>query len=265
MTLTNTNFDYAELYLATVYTDGDTTLDCYAKNATYKLTDQKTSSLVTSFRCLGINRNDETQYMGMAISGNVTNGTFQDATRYTLTLRTSDGANPMVGLANTDDGTDADANIITGNKLTSLPAGSKIIVPVGAHSFIELDNDFISNVANRGMQSVIYLPTIDVAVGDDRGRWEVFEKYDGNDASKAYASVATAGVTGDSTIQIHNLTTGNDILSTPITIATTETQGSGVINATYQEVSSHDILRIDVDSVAGTAPKGLIVSLELTN
>ena len=144
MTLVNKTPDYVELYLATVYTDGDTTLDCYAKNDTYKLTDQKTSSLITSFRCVGINRDDQDSFMGMAVSLVVTNGTFGGATRYTLTLRTSDGANPMVGLANSDDGTTADDNIISGNKLSTLPADSLIMVAVGSATFTELYDSLTS-------------------------------------------------------------------------------------------------------------------------
>ena len=140
MPLVNKTPDYVELYLATQYTDGDTTLDCYAKNNIYKLTDQKTDSLVTSFRCVGISRNNADSWMGMAVSNVVENGTFQGNTRYTMTLRTSDGANPMVGLANTDDGTNSDANIITANKLDSLPSDSLLMVAVGSSGFTELYN-----------------------------------------------------------------------------------------------------------------------------
>ena len=145
MTPTNTLVDYVELYLATPYTDGDTTLDLYAKNSQYKLTDHKTSSLITSFRCVGISRDDTSSFMGMAVSNVATNGTFQGATRYTATLRTSTGSNPMVGLANTDNGSNADANIITANKLDSLPADSLILVAVGTATMTELYDTFVTN------------------------------------------------------------------------------------------------------------------------
>lgn len=155
----NKNPDYVELYLATQYTDGDLTLDCYVKNATYTLTDQKTSSLITSFRCIGINRDNANIWMGMAVSNVVTNGTFASVTRYTMTLRQSDSSNPMVGLANTDNATNADANIITANKLASMPPDSLIMVAVGSATMTELYDTFTAgtttNTAEAGENATI--------------------------------------------------------------------------------------------------------------
>ena len=51
-----------------------------------------------------------------------------------------------------------------------------------------------------------------------------------------------------------------NMLSTPITISDTDTTGSGVIGT--GGIITGDILRIDIDSVSDTAPKGLIVNLE---
>jgi len=137
-------FDYTELYLVTPYTAGDLTLDVYAKNDTYKLTDHKTSALITEFYSAGIDRDDETKFMGMKFSNTVTNGTWQGATRYTVTLATSDGANPMVALANSYDGTTADANIINSLKLSSLKTDSLLLCSVGSGVFRKLSGDFAS-------------------------------------------------------------------------------------------------------------------------
>jgi len=137
-------FDYTELFLATPYTAGDLTLDVYAKNDTYKLTDHKTSALITEFYSAGIDRDDETKFMGMKFSNTVTNGTWQGATRYTVTLATSDGANPMVALANSYDGTTADANIINSLKLSSLKTDSLLLCSVGSGVFRKLSGDFAS-------------------------------------------------------------------------------------------------------------------------
>lgn len=142
--MTDTYFDFAELYFATEYTDGDTALDLYAKNETYKLTDHKTSSLITQFSCVGIDASDETKFMGMKVSNVVTNGTFQGKTRYTVTLATSTGSNPMVGLANSYDGTTADANIIAGNKLASLPADSLVLVTLGSGALRRVLGDLVN-------------------------------------------------------------------------------------------------------------------------
>nr|AKH46103.1 hypothetical protein [uncultured marine virus] len=261
----NTAFDYAELYLATQYVAGDTTLDCYAKSDTYKLTDQKTSSLITSFRCVGIDRDDASEYMGMAVSNVVENGTFQGATRYTVTLRTSDGSNPMVGLANTDDGTDADANIVSGNALAKLPANSLIMVAVGTATMTELLAAFEDNVENRFFQVFCFDSATDVSIGDGRAYFQVPAKWNGDIISVANATVLTAGATGSTTIQLYNVTQSVDVLSTPITISDTDTTGSGVVNAANDDVTTGDILRVDIDTVTTTEPKGLIVNFELEN
>ena len=361
MALTNSTPNNVELYLATQYTDGDTTLDCYAKNDTYKLTDQISSSLVTSFRCIGISRSDNDSFMNMAISNVAENGTFQGNTRYTLTLRTSDGGNPMVGLANTDDGTDADANIIAGNKLSTLPADSLVQVTVGTANFNEIYTAFQTNVAERFVQFFCYDKVSDVAVGDGRAYFQTPAKYDGDAVAIANATVLTAGATGDTTIQVakegtaftlgdsttqfditdegsntfrytydgtgtdpniedsdssirvgdeivvnaqnfnaanndtftvtavsddyfevtnasgvaeSNKTIGTgsiirsawrDILSTAITIASGATTGSGVVNTSRATLNTGDMLQINIDSVSTTAPKGLVVNIEMTS
>ena len=74
-----------------------------------------------------------------------------------------------------------------------------------------------------------------------------------------------AGATNDTTIQIYNVTESVDMLTTPITISDTDTTGSGVVDSTNNTVSTGDILRIDIDTVQDTPPKGLIVNLEFEN
>lgn len=81
----------------------------------------------------------------------------------------------------------------------------------------------------------------------------------------ADASVFTVSSSGTPTIQIHNLTDAQDMLSTRITIDANELTSYSaatqpVINATYDDVATGDQLRIDCD-VAGTGTKGLVVIL----
>jgi hypothetical protein len=53
------------------------------------------------------------------------------------------------------------------------------------------------------------------------------------------------------------------MLSGNISIASAGTVGTvGTINGTYDDVATNDVLRIDVDAVSTTAPKGLMVVLE---
>lgn len=145
--MTDFIFDYTELYLATEYTDGDLTLDLYAKDDKYKLTDQKTSALLTQFYASILNRDTSSIFMGVKIGNVVENGTWQGKTRYTATLALSDSSNPMVGLANTYDGTNANANIIAGNKLSSLPADSKVLCSIGSGVLRNLSTLFVEGTA----------------------------------------------------------------------------------------------------------------------
>ena len=50
-----------------------------------------------------------------------------------------------------------------------------------------------------------------------------------------------------------------------ITIASAGTTGSGVIDTDKDDVTTGDILRIDIDGASTTAPKGLIVNIEFTH
>ena len=80
--------------------------------------------------------------------------------------------------------------------------------------------------------------------------------------------VYTAG-TGDTTdIQLHNLTTALDVLTTKLTIDAGELDSStaatpAVINTSVNSVSTATVLRVDVDQIAsGTAAKGLEIRME---
>ena len=81
-----------------------------------------------------------------------------------------------------------------------------------------------------------------------------------------HAEVITAGTTGLSTWQIHNLTDTQDILSTKLTIDSTETGSDtaatpAVINTSYDDVATNDLLRIDCDVIQTTAAKGTLITL----
>lgn len=111
----------------------------------------------------------------------------------------------------------------------------------------------------------------DTAVADGAGDifWRVPSKIDGWNLTAVAAQVQTAGTTGTTDIQIHNVTDTADMLSTKITIDTTETDSStaatpAVINTATDDVSTGDSLRIDVDAVSTTAAKGLLVELTFT-
>ena len=78
---------------------------------------------------------------------------------------------------------------------------------------------------------------------------------DGKNLSTAQAHVYTAGTASTITnVQLHNLTDGNDMLSTPITIDLNEKDSSTAatpsVTGADNGVSTADVIRIDVDAVA---------------
>ena len=81
------------------------------------------------------------------------------------------------------------------------------------------------------------------------------------------AHVYTAGVTGTTDIMIHNLTAGVDMLTTPITIDSGETDSSTaavapVVDTDNNSVATATVLRFDIDAVSsGTAANGLEIRM----
>lgn len=105
--------------------------------------------------------------------------------------------------------------------------------------------------------------TTDVATGDGKAYLTIPEALNGMNLIRAQATVVTAGTTNATTVMIHNKTDAQDMLSGAISIASAGTVGTvGTVNASFDDVATNDVLRIDVDSVSTTAPKGLMVVLE---
>ena len=90
---------------------------------------------------------------------------------------------------------------------------------------------------------------------------------DGKNLQSAQAHVYTAGTGSLTTVQLHNLTDGQDMLSTAITIDASEKDSSTAatpsVTGTYNGVSTADVIRIDVDVVA-TNTLGLEVRMVFT-
>jgi len=80
----------------------------------------------------------------------------------------------------------------------------------------------------------------------------------------AQAHVYTAGTGSTTTVQLHNLTDGQDMLSTAITIDSGEKDSSTAatpsVVGNYGGISTADVIRIDVDVVA-TSTLGLEVRM----
>lgn len=102
-----------------------------------------------------------------------------------------------------------------------------------------------------------------VTVADGHAYVSIPSFLNGWNLIRAGAQVVTAGTTNATTVSIYNLTDSQDMLSSAISIASAARVGTdGTINATYDDVATNDTLRIDVDAISTTPPKGLIVTLE---
>lgn len=123
-----------------------------------------------------------------------------------------------------------------------------------------------SDFGKKGVSVMVFGGTVDVATGDGKAYLTIPDGVGGMNLIGVHARVVTAGTTGTTDIQIHNVTQTADMLSTKITIDSTETGSDtaatpAVIDATNDDVADNDLLRIDVDAVSTTAPKGLVVTL----
>ena len=108
----------------------------------------------------------------------------------------------------------------------------------------------------------------DTATGDGAGDQlvRIPSKLNGWNLIEVAAYVQTAGTTGTLDVQIHNVTQAADMLTTKLTIDSTETDTStaataAVIDTANDDVATGDKIRYDVDAVQTTAAKGLWVEM----
>lgn len=106
-----------------------------------------------------------------------------------------------------------------------------------------------------------------IATGDGQAKIIIPSDVNGMDLVRVSAHVGTAGTTGTLDIQIRNATDAVDVLSTKLTIDSTETSSStaatpAVINTANDSAATDDVWYIDIDAVQTTAPEDLSVVLE---
>jgi hypothetical protein len=105
------------------------------------------------------------------------------------------------------------------------------------------------------------------ATGDAQAVYKIPARYNGLNLTGVAAWVGTTGTTGTTDIQVRNITDSQDMLSTKMTIDSTERSTltaatPAVINTSYDDVATDDFIAIDVDAVhSGTPAKGLWVEL----
>lgn len=128
------------------------------------------------------------------------------------------------------------------------------------------------NIRDAGIHTVkvVGIQVVDsataTATGDGKAFLRIPVQLNGMNLTGVSASVYTAGTTGTTDIQIRNKTDSQDMLSTKLTIDSGETDSStaataAVINTSYDDVATGDVLAIDVDAVSTTAAQGLYVEL----
>lgn len=116
----------------------------------------------------------------------------------------------------------------------------------------------------KAIQVTCVAYTTNVAIADGVGYFVVPESMNGMNVVRVHAQNITAGATSGTTdIMLYNVTDSQDILSTAVTITYGELSAAdGTINTSYDDLATGDLIRVDVDAIAGTAPKGLIVTVE---
>lgn len=123
-----------------------------------------------------------------------------------------------------------------------------------------------SNFGVRYVQCVVFDFATDCETGDGKFYFHTPAALDGMNLVSVHAECINAGTTGTMDIQIHNADNALDMLSTKLTIDSTESGSdtaatAAVINTSNDHVNTNDLIRIDVDAVHTTAAKGLIVTL----
>jgi len=145
------------------------------------------------------------------------------------------------------------ANPTTGTTISTTGWGNKVVGNIQA-------------LAYRSVVVEVFGPTTDVSTGDGKKYIHIPSPLNSCNLVEVHALVITAGTTGTTDIQIHNLTDTADMLSTKLTIDSGETgsdtaAAAAVIDTAHDDIVTNDVIRIDVDAKSTTAPKGLYVTL----
>jgi hypothetical protein len=141
-------------------------------------------------------------------------------------------------------------------------AGSKTISQV-----FTAEEDF-TDMVTEVVQVLVFDYATDVSTGDGAAYFVIPSTMDGFDLVAVHAKVITAGASSGTTdIQIHNVDNALDMLSTKLTIDYGETGSdtaatAAVIDTSNDHVNTNDVIRIDIDAISATSPKGLIVTLQ---
>lgn len=113
----------------------------------------------------------------------------------------------------------------------------------------------------------VFPPEVYWEVGSGKRYFVIPQSMNGMNLVRVFARCIASGTTGTGDVRIYNVTDSHDMLSTKITIDSTEYSTATaatppVIDTNYDDVATNDLLRIDIDAVHTIAAKGLYVVLE---
>ena len=198
---------------------------------------------------------------GQLLIGNTTGNTLTKATITAgagLSVTNGTGSITVAGLASSDTVVGVSEMATTAETSTGTDA-TRAVTPDGLAG---------STFGTRIVQLQVIGGTTALAVGDATGGARLFIplELNGYDLVSVAAAVTTAGTTGTTDIQIANVTTAVDMLSTKITIDSTEKTSytaatAPVINVANDSVATGNEIRFDVDAISTTPPLGLNIIL----
>jgi hypothetical protein len=129
---------------------------------------------------------------------------------------------------------------------------------------------YVSGGGKFRRPTIVEIPVGDslssLSTGDGKAFFRVPAELNGMNLTGVAAAVYTAGTTNTLDVQIRNKTQTADMLSTKITIDSTETDSStaatpAVIDTGNDDVATGDMIAIDIDAVHTTPAKGLVVEM----
>jgi hypothetical protein len=161
--------DFAQFQLAEKYTPGgatpDETITVIATSDIYNLTLQRQGGTLTKFRLTLREYTDTTKKFRVGIEDVASSSLVDGKMRYVLNIRKSGAGNLMIGLANDDDGTDNDDNIIASNLtdlgLTTFSKQSAANLVVGSGEYAELETKFDTAIEEINDESNLIASSIE--------------------------------------------------------------------------------------------------------
>jgi hypothetical protein len=159
-------------------------------------------------------------------------------------------------------------NILKYSGLLPALAAAASDVTTGTSTSLAVTPDALAGSTIFGVKTIqiqVVAEATDVDTTSGIGQCFIPAAMNGMNLIRATAMVDTAGVTNATTIQVRNLTkhSANDALGTAISIASTGTVATpGVVDTSYDGISTNDKIKVYVTAQSTTKPKGLWVILE---